>query len=365
MAYRCHKQLGLLLWLLLPQLQLWVVAQEAVEQCKALLPASEDLAWKDSFGGEETYTLYSKMSKKLRITRGQFTQGGKPLVSKPSTVDSADGNVLHGVNLKVSTVMPSSYRDTYVIGLTLSLGFWQKFNVVQMGFRGTRGKPRTKILADNDLYIAGEGVYSATTGALCMFGCVGSDCSYHLSLQYPIPKTIRHVSVTGNITCRQGATDPHYFDPVSITATYGGTFEYTKNETLKELCPTLAPDVSSGKLWKEEKVCAQRWQGQLFQVSWNSSCEDTNCSPFKVVGRNGSQEGGYMKFERAQCDNNRVSGVIGITEGKVLPDRFADPTASDGILVAEGVWDSVKGQLCLVACRLHGQCSLRKSHLLI
>lgn len=212
-----------------------------------------------------------------------------------------------------------------------------------------------------DVTIVGQGTFHEGTGDLCVVGCIGSVCKYKLNLTYPSPRTIHRVSALGSLSSIAESSDPVYFDPVSIHSIIDGPFQYTMNSTLQIECSKLEPDVSSGKLWHEEKVCNggwassyQAWFSQAFELDWNPACEGANCGPFAEVGKGMAGNTSSLRFHRVRCNGDRIQGILVVTNFPSPIDPFADPTASDGMLIAEGTWDSRTGRLCMIACRLYG-----------
>ena len=358
-----NRGLGLLCFcVLLLHSQQWLVvvtAQGGVPSsaCPSLPASRRDTAWKEGMSADEVQVQEVRVMHKLRILTGTFKQGKKVSFTKPPNLETSDDNLLQGAKVLASNVVPSEYRNVFEVTVSLSLGFWPKYWVSPVGIRGTRGKPRARAGSDNDVVVTGDGLYDLNSGTLCVTGCIGSVCKYKVNINYPSPTTIRRVSVLGNLSSTLEATEQGYFDPISITAVSDGLFAYTQNDTLKALCPSLVADVGMGKLWTEQKVCKQGWSSMssLFQVTWDPSCEGANCNPF--VGLRAATENGiFLRFDRVHCDGDRVHGVAVFTDGRRLLDRFEDPSSSDNMLVFEGVWNRTSGQLCMLACRLYGEC---------
>lgn len=352
---RCRWSFAVAFWIFL-HLGLCVVPVLG-EGANAGCPSyPSDPSWKDSLGGDQSSAVPVRIMRSLRVLAGTFQQGARPLLTKPTT--SSEREEVQGVRLVVIHASPSDSRDVYSVSVTLTLGFWQKYSPV-----GLRGGGRGRLPGSTqDVNINGEGTFNEKTGELCVIGCIGSLCKYKLSLRYPAPKTIHHVSTVGKLSSIAEATDPTFFDPVTLHSITDGPFQYTMNATLAKECPTMEPDVLAEKLWREEKVCSQGWASshqvwstQAFDVVWNPECEGANCSPFVKVGKAGEGKGASLRFDRIRCDGNRIQGILVVTNSLQAIDRFADPTATDGTLIAEGTWDSTTGKMCMIACHLFGK----------
>jgi hypothetical protein len=324
---------------------------------------ASDPTWKESLG-ERTTAVQVRVMRSLRVLAGTFQQGPKVLLNKPA---NADPNQVQGVRLVVMKADPSDSRDVFRVSVMLTLGFWEKFfSPVQLP--GGRGPGRPREGATQDVTIMGDGTFHEGTGELCVRGCIGTVCKYKLSLTYPSPKTIHRVSAVGNLSSVVDESDKTFFDPIAIHSITDGPFQYTMNATVASECPKLAPDVVDGKLWHEEKVCSQGWasthqvwSNQAFEVTWNSECAGANCSPFEEVGKTANGNTSSLRFDRIRCDGDRLQGLLIVTNSPSPVNRFVDPSASDGILIAEGTWDSNTGKMCMLACRLYGQCLPRPS----
>lgn len=352
MAQQCRWKRVVIVLLLL-HLGLVVVALGDRSACPSY---QADPTWKDGVDGTQVTVLKVRVMRSLRILAGTFKQGPKVLLTRPAS-DAVPKDEVQGIRLVVMKAELSDSRDVFAVSVMVTLGFWQKFTPVGLG--GGRGRiPGT---TTQDVTIIGDGTFDEKSGTLCVLGCIGSVCKYKLSLTYPSPKSIHRVSTFGNLSSIVGATDPTFFDPVSIHAITDGPFQYTMNATLASTCPKLQPDVAVGKLWREEKVCNQGWASshqvwstQAFEVSWSPECEGANCSPFAEVGKAAGGNTSSLRFDRVQCDADRIQGILVVTNSPAPVDRYAEPAAADGTLIAEGTWDSTTGKMCMIACRLFG-----------
>ncbi|CAM6062986.1 unnamed protein product [Sphagnum tenellum] len=353
MWFSCSKTLFSrygLLFLLLVVLENVAGAQQDerqfLEVCKKLLGV-EDPTWKEELDPQAGSNLVPL----LRIVRGRYTQGEKVLINA-----TAQAQQVQGVSLTVAKAVPSIFRNNFELSLSVRIGVWQRRRMV---YRGVRGK-MPPAPSGVDLLLEGDGVYSATTGDLCMLGCAGKGgCKYKLSLKYPLLTTIQHMGVTGELVSLVERTDPFYFDPVSITALAGGPYEYTRNDTVNEVCSHLGADVPEElnlKLWKGEQVCRQPgWTRQPLRVTWNPECVGNDCSPFGSINSTDlKSKEFYMVPGRMRCDGNLVHGEFTLTQNTWIDDPFGDPSILNGHLLTEGVWDPVKGKLCMLGCQYHG-----------
>ncbi|KAG0608112.1 hypothetical protein M758_8G079100 [Ceratodon purpureus] len=317
-----------------------------------------DPAWKAGVDEAQASGIRVRVMRTLRILAGTFQQGDRLLLTRPGS-DAVKEDEVQGLRLVVMKAELSDSRDVFAVSVMVTLGFWPKFAPV--GLRGGRGRIPGAEATSQDVTMIGDGTFDEKSGALCVIGCIGSVCKYKISLMYPAPKSVHRISTFGNLSSVVEASDPTYFDPVSVHAITDGPFQYTMNATLASTCPKLQPDVAVGKLWREEKVCNQGWASshqvwstQAFEVSWNPECEGANCSPFAVVGKAAGGNSSSLRFDRVRCDGDRVQGILVVANYLAPVDRFADPTAVDGTLIAEGTWDSTTGRMCMIACRLFG-----------
>lgn len=319
-----------------------------------------DPSWKGSVSDEQATAVQVQVMRRLRVLAGTFQQGTRPLLTRQDPATPLSQDEVQGVRLVVMKAAPSESREVYAVSVMLTLGFWPKYSPV-----GLRGGGRGRLPqggASLDVNINGDGLFNTQTGELCALGCIGSVCKYKINLLYPAPKTIHRVSAVGNLSSVVDATDPSFFDPVSLHSITDGPFQYTMNATLATECPKMGADIASGKLWREEKVCSQGWASshqiwstQNFDVAWNPECTGANCSPFVHVGKSGDGRAGSLRFDRIRCDGTRIQGLLMVTNSPQAVDRFADPTATDGMLIAEGTWDSTTGKMCMIACHSYGQ----------
>ena len=323
-----------------------------------------DPTWKESLGDE--VGMQVPLMRSLRILSGTFKEGPKVLLIKPA--NSPVNQVVQGVRLVVTKALPSDSKDVFRISVMLTLGFWNKFSS-PVSLPGGRGPGRPREGGPQDVTIIGDGTFHQGTGELCMLGCIGAVCKYKLSLTYPLPKTISRFSITGTLSSVVDTSDPTFFDPVAIHSISDGTFQYTMNATVASECPKLDADVVGGKLWHDDKVCSQGWASsrpgwstQAFEVTWNSECAGANCSPFAELGKTATHNSSFLRFDRIRCDGDRLQGLLVVTNSLSRVDRFIDPASSDGILIAEGTWDSKTGKMCMIACRLYGQCLPKAFH---
>lgn len=317
-----------------------------------------DPSWKDGIEGDAITAIQVRIMRGVRVLAGTFQQGEKPLLTRPDS--NSEQEEVQGVRLVATRAELSDSPNVYKVSVMLTLGFWQKYSPV-----GLRGGGRGRIPqggAMQDVSINGDGTFNEKTGELCVVGCITTVCKYKISLLYPAPKTIHRVSAVGNISSVVDAADPTFFDPVSLHSITDGPFQYTMNATLARECPKMESDVAVGKLWKEEKVCSQGWASshqvwstQAFDVVWNPECQGANCSPFAKIGRAGDGNVSSLRFDRIRCDGNRIQGILVVTENLQAIDRFADPSATEGTLIAEGTWDPTTGKMCMIACHLYGQ----------
>lgn len=319
-----------------------------------------DPSWKGSVSDEQATAVQVQVMRRLRLLAGTFQQGNRPLLTKQDPATPLSQDEVQGVRLVVMKASPSDSREVYAVSVMLTLGFWPKYSPV-----GLRGGGRGRLPqggASQDVNINADGLFNTQTGHLCALGCIGSVCKYKINLLYPAPRTIHRVSAVGNLSSVVDPTDSSFFDPVSLHSITDGTFQYTMNATLATECPKMGADIAAGKLWREEKVCSQGWASshqiwstQNFDVVWNSECTGANCSPFVNVGKSGDGKAGSLRFDRIRCDGTRIQGLLMVTNSPQAVDRFADPTATDGMLIAEGTWDSTTGRLCMIACHSYGK----------
>lgn len=348
MARHWNRWSALLGLVLLLQLALSVVSFGEDGECPSY---PEDLTWKKSFSARELPNIRQLKKMNLRL-EGTFKQGPKVLLPKPES----DLDLRQVVKMELRTANPSNSRDVYKVNVILTLGF-----------RSGDASPFFDALGKTSRFsheakIFGDGTFNEATGELCVIGCIEEVCKYKLSLKYPAPKTILDVSVEGNLTSIGGTSHGAYFDPVSIHAFADAPFEYTKNATVASVCPSLAPDVKVPKLWNHEDdsedVCfgLPHMFWQPIEVTWNSTCEGADCSPFAEIGNITGGNITFLQVQRFSCQENRVQANLVFTSSS-LPFSFelTDPTASDGTLLAEGIWNFKTRQMCMIACRLYGK----------
>ena len=294
-----------------------------------------------------------EMYRLLRVDHGgTFKQGQKVLLPKPE-----GDKYTQRMRLDVEKVRLQR-RGVFLASV-----------VVTLEFLGGSGPPYARAPYAGDLYagapdagatkpdymsIKGNGTFNAESGELCVLGCVASVCTYKLTLSYPAPASIHRVSTFGNISSVLDATDPLFFDPVSIYVIPSyGPYQYTMNTALASVCPELQTDIPVGKICREEQVCERGWIYGRSQVFWNPECEGANCSPFSQLGKAVAGNTSWLVFHRMTSEGNRIRGFLDVTSS--LYERYDDPATSDGILITEGTWNSSTGKMCMIACRrLHG-----------
>ncbi|XXG90375.1 hypothetical protein AAC387_Pa12g2157 [Persea americana] len=212
-----------------------------------------------------------------------------------------------------------------------------------------------------------QGFWSESAGKLCMVGTghgLSEEGDYiQLSavtkINYPKRSDIHTSIVTGTVESIDSEDSSSYFNPVSVLGFSQKTYSYSMATEIEgmfgggdykgEESLRLEPHVS---------VCYMFMllESRVFQLNYRSNCSAGKCSPFdgflhqymSVGGSKCSNDGKMRMFLRF---SNLSTSWMGVT---LIPET---------VLVAEGVWDEKKNQLCMVGCPLKNfEGSLAETH---
>ncbi|RWR96229.1 Protein of unknown function DUF2921 [Cinnamomum micranthum f. kanehirae] len=212
-----------------------------------------------------------------------------------------------------------------------------------------------------------QGFWSESTGKLCMVGTghgVSEEGDYiQLSaitkINYPKRSDINTSIVTGMVESIDLEDSSNYFNPISVLGFSQKMYSYSMVTEIQGTCGEgdyngkkslgLEPGTSICSMFKPFKT-------SMFQLNYRGHCSAGKCSLFN----------GFFP------ELMSVGGIQCSSEGKVhLYLRFSNlssawrsvPLIPETALVAEGVWDEEKNQLCMVGCPLKNfEGSLAETH---
>ncbi|XXG90376.1 hypothetical protein AAC387_Pa12g2158 [Persea americana] len=213
-----------------------------------------------------------------------------------------------------------------------------------------------------------EGFWSASAGKLCMVGT-----GYGLSeegdyvplsavtkLNYPKRSDINTSIVTGTVESIEQEDSSGYFSPISVLSFSQKKYSYSSVEEIEAKCGGGDPkgEKSLG-LEPGTSVCSvlSPLVRKGFELNYGSDCSGKKCSPFDGFGPK------YMSFGGIQCSSVGKQMRMYVRFSNLSYAWYGDPLTPETGLVAEGVWDEEKNQLCVVGCRLKNfEGSLAETH---
>ncbi|RWR96227.1 hypothetical protein CKAN_02560000 [Cinnamomum micranthum f. kanehirae] len=217
----------------------------------------------------------------------------------------------------------------------------------QQGFRdGREGSIRFEM----------QGFWSESTGKLCMVGTgqglseEGDDIqlSAVTKINYPKRSDIHTSIVTGTVESIDSEDSSSYFNPVSVLGFSQKTYSYSMATEIEGMCGGGDyKGEESLRLEPHMSVCYMLMllESTVFQLNYGSNSSAGKCSPFDGLLHHHMSVGGY------KCSNDgkmrmflRFSNLSSYWKGVTL--------IPETVLVAEGVWDEEKNQLCMVGCPL-------------
>ncbi|PNY16479.1 hypothetical protein L195_g013200 [Trifolium pratense] len=239
-------------------------------------------------------------------------------------------------------------------------------------------KTKTKLI--------GEGWWDEKKNMLCLVLChftgkststsssldgtrVG-DCSIRLRLRFPSIWSIENTSsVDGQIWSNKSDSDQNYFKMITFKNDYdylgvGGQdlkYEYSQLEKVKQSCSTQKVVENKGESYPDAYSYDMRFDMSVREskkkVAWGSS------SPLFVDDQ--YQSSSFVSFSRSEFDtgilNNINGGLFNISYKISLSAMSSSPFDKNSLfnmsyyysvkILAEGVYDSRDGTLCMVGCR--------------
>ncbi|KAJ8616614.1 hypothetical protein MRB53_035986 [Persea americana] len=212
-----------------------------------------------------------------------------------------------------------------------------------------------------------QGFWSESTGKLCMVGTghgVSEEGDYiQLSavskINYPKSSDINTSIVTGMVESIDSEYSSSYFSPISVLGFSQKMYSYSKATEIEGMFGEgdykgkkslgLEPGMSICSMFKP-------FGTNMFQLNYRDDCSAGKCSLFD----------GFLPKLMS------VGGIQCSSEGKVhMYLRFSNlssawrsvPLIPETALVAEGVWNEERNQLCMVGCPLKNfEGSLAETH---
>nr|XP_011459898.1 PREDICTED: uncharacterized protein LOC105350156 [Fragaria vesca subsp. vesca] len=215
-----------------------------------------------------------------------------------------------------------------------------------------------------------NGVWSESSGELCMVGSASNYSDQGNLLTFPIVLKLHKLKRSSSLTSLISGTleslassknEPNYVGPISMSMLPSMNYQYTvvSNKSHNSY-PDESDDVSPNSL-KIGRFCSVFSRAVLireFQLRYSSHCGSAkNCSPLAV-----SDLPHVMSLKNIECleDRKWLRLLVDFTGSSINNQRPFDPSTT---LVGEGLWDSRKNQLHVVACRfLNARNSLSPTH---
>ncbi|XP_020089279.1 uncharacterized protein LOC109710895 [Ananas comosus] len=199
-----------------------------------------------------------------------------------------------------------------------------------------------------------------------------------LILHYPKTFTLTSRAVIGEMRSLNGFSNPRYFDLVRLSSQLGAysNYQFGAEKLISKACTPYPyeDDVAKGQLevYKGAFFCGilNRFvSGEILNVvpNWNCNSTDDYCSklgPFETNKEIRATDGGFANvgiiMQDVRCepliDQNNASSAKVSAVFRAVPPWENQYTAGqrsglNGLsLSAEGMWNSSKGQLCMVGC---------------
>eukprot|EP00250_Pteridium_aquilinum_P028108 c36596_g1_i1 orf=399-3695(-) len=344
--------------------------------------------------------LIPSMSVNTNSSNGLVQKRGFPLVSFWVTdVDVPSGYSVHGNMVNVSAV------------LQVGMSSERALSYMSSGLQGFQVYPGFALLS-----VVMEGVYAELQSGerlLCMVGSsrlplrgknasqpwdwldsvlsgstfsptLVEDSQLKAVLHFPKDLTLMSRAVSGRLESLHDTSDSLYFNPVDIYSQLGAysNYQFLAGGTVNSACAKRDPHpgevLRPRNVYQGNAFCTvvqELLTGQWVDVhpNWNCSSSNTTCIKFGPFvypkeeehlmdgGFNGSQ----LLVQDVRCvdfqeDDKSFSANMSAVIRAVLPSQnknlaFERTNLDVLTLAAEGKWNSVSGELCMVGCRGGGK----------
>ncbi|XP_021731918.1 uncharacterized protein LOC110698717 [Chenopodium quinoa] len=198
-------------------------------------------------------------------------------------------------------------------------------------------------------------------------------------LNFPKKASLKHRAIQGEMRSLNSKSSPKYFDKVKITSQMQANtrdYEFSSDEIIAKACnpyPYSDTSISSGiEPYKGADFCSTFTRNSIdgaFVVVPHWQCNGTEdfCSkfgPFASDKQINSTDGGFKDVRilvhniicatRKTRDNGLMARVSAVFRAFDAPNILFIENQRSGLgnmtLVAEGIWNSSTGQLCMIGC---------------
>ncbi|RWR96225.1 hypothetical protein CKAN_02559800 [Cinnamomum micranthum f. kanehirae] len=300
---------------------------------------------------------------------GGFFKGGEKFLSNQTPDSFSYSYYPKSARFYTKSLHKTDTEGVLKVHATLTFNDGRAYGLLQNSSspKWRRRRQRSFYYGEASVSLELEGFWSRSTGKLCMVGTgygLSEEVDYVplsavTNLNYPNRSDINTSIVTGTVESIGPEDSPGHFSPISVLGFSQKTYSYSLVEEIEGKCGGGDPKGEKSLVLEPVmRVCSvlSPLARRSFDLNYGSDCSGEKCSPFDGFRPK------FMSFGGIQCSSEGEMRMY-VRFSNLSYAWFGDPLNPETGLVAEGVWDKEKNQLCVVGCRLKNfEDSLAETH---
>ncbi|KAG6508495.1 hypothetical protein ZIOFF_033869 [Zingiber officinale] len=303
-------------------------------------------------------TLFVQHNDQTSFEDGYFTGGAGLFQSSNSTVFAPPS-----VNFRTKSLHRTKKNGIFQIQATMSL--YGAFQNRSQHYRRFNYHPKT--IVEEATFSDLAGFWSESTGMVCLVGHgvfqnatgISRDLFAVVSLTFPRVSSLSTTWIIGTVKIFDHVDEHNNFGPISLLAYYAPkTYSFTKIPYANTSCSAVKIEDAPKLEMSPDIACAYFYR--VFRINYTSSvdCTQGNC---RSLNQTLGFTPRFLSLHGITCrEDGNTKFYIRFSNSSNY--QFHMPMIPERSLVGEGFWDPESNQLCLLACRVNKDNSLKDTH---